>query len=104
MDVICVDGKYPADALAFFAHHGVVTPTVDSVYSIRDVIINSNSKTGLLLEELVNPKVPIQHPVMGKVVKMEPNWGIERFRHLDMTGISRESIREFIKESQGIKI
>lgn len=80
-DVICVDGKFSKDALDVYAKYGIVTPVENSIYTVRDVIINSIGKTGILLEEIVNPKLPEVHSI-GMVGSMEPNWNIDRFRTL----------------------
>lgn len=80
-EIICVDGNFTPEALKFYNEFGVITPEQDKIYNIRAVIINSNGKTGLLLEELVNPKVPFISPILGQVMN-EPNWDINRFRTL----------------------
>lgn len=98
MDVICVDGKFSEDAKVFYTKHGVVWPEQEKMYTIRDVIKNTNGDTGLLLEELVNPKVPILHPILGSV-QYEPNWNVERFRTLQGETITKESIALIIKQS-----
>lgn len=91
-DIICIDGNFKSDFLDFYEKHGVITPKQDKIYTIRAVIINSNGKTGLLLEELVNPKVPFKSPALGDVWN-EPNWDINRFRTLNgeiVNSIQRE--------------
>jgi hypothetical protein len=98
MDVICVDGKFPEDAKQFWTKYGVVWPEQGKMYTIRDVIKNTNGDTGLLLEELVNPKVPIKHPILGWV-QYEPNWNINRFSTLKGDAIDREALKDIIKNS-----
>lgn len=97
MDVICIDSTFSSEVLQFYEKHGVVTPMKDSLYTIRDVIINSNGKTGLLLEEIVNPKIPINHDLMQSVVMFEPNWDINRFRNLDNSAINVSEVKQTIK-------
>ena len=81
IEIICIDASFSSEALKFYDEFGVVTPEQDKLYTIRDVIINSNGKTGVLLEEIVNPKVPFKHPILGDAWN-EPNWDINRFRTL----------------------
>jgi len=101
MDVICIDGKFSSEQLEFYSRHGVVFPEQESFYTIRDVIINSNGKTGILLEEIVNPKVPIEHPLLGQVVMMEINWDVKRFRNLDQSELNiseiKKQLADFVK-------
>ena len=81
-EIICVDGNFTPEALKFYNEFGVVPPEQDKIYNIRAVILNSNGKKGLLLEELVNPHVPFISPALGQVMN-EPNWDINRFRTLN---------------------
>lgn len=81
MDIFCKDGKFTKSQLGFYEQYGVVVPQEGMIYTVRDVIINSNGENGLLLEELINPKVPIKHPIMG-VAHLEPNWRVSRFSSL----------------------
>lgn len=98
-EIICVDAKFSQEVLNFFSLHGVVVPEQDKIYSIRNVIINSNGKTGIHLEEIVNPKVPINHPLFpGEVVYMEVNFDISRFRTLNGDNINVSEIKQLIKE------
>lgn len=96
MDVICIDGKFSEDAKKFFVKYGVVWPEQEKMYTIRDVIKNTQGETGLLLEELVNPKVPIIHPILGRVM-YEPNWHIRRFATLQGDSISKEALADISK-------
>ena len=99
MDVICVDGNFAPEVMAFFNEHGVVVPTQDSMYTIREVVnVATKGTKALLLEEIINPKVPQDHPVLGKVM-YEPNWAINRFRTLAGDNInSRELERELAQK------
>ena len=62
----------------------------------QDVLRPAPGKVGLLLEELVNPKVPIDHPILGKIM-YEPNWDIERFRTLSQQPITKEMLEVISK-------
>lgn len=97
MDIICINGNFSVDQLNFYKQFGVEVPKQDSLYTIRDVIINSSGENGLLLDQIINPKVPIKHPLLG-IAEMEPNWNIERFRMLD------ESKIDIIKVKQSLKV
>lgn len=103
MDVICIDGQFSEEAKKFYLEHGVVWPTQDKMYTIREVVNTTIGETGLLLVELVNPKVPIVHPILGQV-SYEPNWNIKRFSTLMGDAITKETLSETIKmEKHGIR-
>ena len=95
MEIICVDGSFPADKLEFYKLHGVSVPQQDKMYNIRAVINNSNGRKGILLEEIKNPTIPFKHPILG-ITHNEPNWDINRFRNLDQSIISKEQLNEIL--------
>lgn len=95
MEIICIDGNFPADKLEFYKLHRVSVPEQDKLYNIRAVINNSNGKKGILLEEIKNPTIPFKHPILG-IVHNEPNWDINRFRNLDQTEITKEQLNEIL--------
>ena len=97
MDIICVDGQFPQDQLDFYSKYGVVVPEQEKLYTVRDVIINSSGENGFLLEEIVNPSIPIKHPVLG-IAEMEPNWKINRFRTLSGDILNAMEISRTLKE------
>lgn len=90
------------DTLEFYEKWGVITPSVDVMYTVRDVIINSSGETGILLEEIVNPKVPIIHPLLG-TANMEPNWNLQRFRMLNGELVSVIELKQSLKTPVNIK-
>jgi len=92
MEVICVDGKFPPDYLDFYSKHGVSTPIQDKIYTIRSVSRNSEGNYEILLEELINPPIPIKHKILGTTLK-EPAWKISRFRTLNMEQINTEELK-----------
>lgn len=98
MDVICIDGNFSEEAKKRYRQYGVVWPEQDKMYSIREVIKTTTGETGLLLEELVNPKIPILHPILGSV-EYEPNWHVRRFSTLQGDAITKETLSEIIKQS-----
>ncbi|MEI6186934.1 MAG: hypothetical protein WCP46_00330 [Alphaproteobacteria bacterium] len=102
MEVICINGKFPPETVAFYTQYGVQSPKQDKIYNIRQVINHATkpgdgNKIGVLLEELKNPKVPVQNPILGETM-MEPTFDIKRFSNLDGTEINeKELIKETIK-------
>ena len=98
-EIICVNASFGSDALEVYKKYGVITPEQDKLYTIRDVIRNSNGETGLLLEELVNPKIPDVHSV-GMIKSMEPNFHHKRFVALDGTELNLMEILQEIKLKQ----
>jgi len=103
MEVLCNNGVFSPQQMELFNRYGIQVPVENNIYNIRDVIKPSGKAgTGLLLEELVNPLIPLMHPILGKKVPMEPNWKIERFSTLSEEPLSREDI-ESIKQETTVK-
>lgn len=90
-----VDGQFDNGQLIFWDKHGVVHPIEGKKYHIREVRNHTNGKMGFILEEIDNPKVPIQHGVMG-VVMMDVTFAARRFRTLAGLEITKEMLRETI--------
>jgi len=94
-EVICTDGKFSPQQMELFSRYGVQVPVVDQLYTIRDVIKPSGKAgVGVLLEEIVNPKIPLAHPILGGTVMMEVNWLITRFSTLSGDTLTREMIEQ----------
>ena len=93
MEAICVDGSFPIDYIQFYSKYGVKTPNQDSIYNFRSVTRNSEGNYEVLLEEIINPQIPIKHAVLGTAMK-EPAWKISRFRTLSGDVITEEMIKE----------
>lgn len=95
-EVICFDGKFASDKLAYYKQYGVSrVPIQESIYNIRAVITNSNGKKGFLLEEIINPAIPITgHPYIPGTVLIEPNFSVYRFTDLEGNSIIDEMLRE----------
>lgn len=91
MDVICVNSTFTPNQLEYWKQHGVVHPQQEKLYSIRRVIKYVNGKTGILLEEIVNPHLLMKHQVLGSVT-VEPSWNLERFRTLQGDIITKEML------------
>lgn len=101
--VLCIDAKYEGDVLIFWRQYGVQYPQQDRIYTIRDIVKHSTGDVGLLLEEIVNPKVPIKHPILG-VSQMEPTFHMRRFTHLDGIELTLEEVREMIRQDSLAKL
>lgn len=97
MEVICVNDSFTLEQLEFYKKHGVKTPKYNKIYNIRDVIHNITGEKGFLLEEIINPSVPLNHPLFEGGGKMEPNWSVRRFRKLDGSELTNEELREIQK-------
>ena len=93
MEAICINGSFPGEYLAFYAQNGVKTPNQDSIYNFRSVSRNSQGRYEVLLEEIINPEVPIKHPILGVSYK-EPAWDLNRFRTLSGDTITEEMVKE----------
>lgn len=91
MDVICIADNFPPVVAEFYKQHGVTPPTKDKIYSVRGVTKHIIGKTGILLNEIVNPKVPINDSVMG-LKYIEPTWDIKRFTTLSGLPLKKEEI------------
>ena len=91
MEVICTNDNFPAPVLAFYAEFGVQTPKRDKMYTIRQVKRHTTGETGVLLNEIQNPEVPVKHPVMGEVW-FEPTFNINRFATLLGQPVRQEEI------------
>jgi len=91
MDIICVNATFPHEWVLLYKKYNVVTPELNKIYSIREVIHHTTGKTGIKLNEIINPKVPEPHPVLGSIM-MEPSWNLTRFRTLAGDTIKKEEI------------
>lgn len=102
MEVLCHNGKFSEEVLEFFRLNAVSWPLEDKIYNIREVRreygkVGSSDNLGVLLEEIINPKVDTYHPVLG-TVKIEPSFSIRRFSTLQGDLVTREMISELIKQ------
>jgi hypothetical protein len=97
MEVICIDGTFTADQLTFWAQFGVKTPQTDQIVNIREVVKHTTGEIGFRLEEIINPQVPIKHPILG-IIMMEPSWAQRRFTTLNGKPLNKEEIESLIKQ------
>lgn len=79
MEVLCINDSYSQDILNFWSEHGVSYPKKDGYYTVRESITHTNGKTGYRLNEILNPEIPIKHPILG-VIMFEPTFNKDRFR------------------------
>jgi len=94
-DLICKDGSFPQEALNFYAKHGVLTPEEGKMYTCREVVSHSIGKKGIRLEELVNPKVPVDTGIIKGSI--EPSWALNRFQTLAGEQVTAEMLKQTTK-------
>lgn len=97
--IICIDDKFPQEFIELYEKFNVVTPKEGKLYTIRKVIKTLNG-VGVLLNELLNPDVPIIHPMGRTKGTAEPSWNIHRFCNLDQTAISEEESKELMRNQK----
>lgn len=102
LQMLCVNGKFKPDQLAFYDQHGIVTPQEDNLYTARSISKNSNGDWEVLLNEIVNKEVPIVHKILGVTYK-EPAWALKRFANLLGNTITVEEIKEFKEQDKLIE-
>ncbi len=91
MDIICIDDIFKPEVLAFYKNFGVTTPIKDKMYTIREIKKHTTGDTGVLLNEIKNPDVPVKHPVMGEVW-FEPTFNSNRFATLAGDVVKKEVV------------
>ena len=93
MEIICINNKFPKETLEIYKEFNVKIPELNKIYSIRK-IRNERGTIGFLLNELINPDVPIISPINGKVSWIEPSWKHSRFTTLTGQKIEIEELKE----------
>jgi len=97
MTVICINGEFAQLARQIYEQYGIVTPQEGVLYNIREVVTTRYGK-GLLLEELVNPKMYCHN--IGEVeMWAEPNFKISRFTNVDGSEINLEQLKNETKDT-----
>jgi len=81
MEIICINNTFSQEILEIYKEFNVTIPELNEIYSIRR-IRNERGTIGFLLNELVNPDVPIISPISGNVTWIEPSWKHSRFTTL----------------------
>ncbi len=97
-NLICVNDSFPNDYLEFYIKHNVKIPKEGKIYTCRDFSRNSEGNMEILLNELINPEVPIKHKVLNIAFK-EPAWKSSRFTTLLGEVITEEMLLEMKKEA-----
>lgn len=89
--VICTNGKFSDQQLAWFAENKIKFPLEGKIYTIRGVVTHSSfenrNMTGLRLNEINNPKVKI-----FLELEIEPTFSISRFSTLLGLPLKKEEI------------
>jgi len=101
MEILCKNDKFSSEQLEFFKKFGVILPKEGKIYNLRKVVKGINGKNGFLLQEIVNPEVPLKSP-LGYIIMTEPNFAQWRFSTLSGDEITREALQEFKEEEKGI--
>lgn len=103
MEVLCHNGKFSPQVLEFYKLNGISYPIEGRIYGVREVRreygkVDNEDNIGILLDEIVNPKVDAYHPVLG-TIKIEPSFSIRRFSNLHSDMLTKESLKDIIKQS-----
>lgn len=80
-EVMCTNSVFPLEYIDFYKKNNIKTPKLKKIYTIREIITHTTGKKGILLNEIVNPLVTINHPILGNV-NVEVTWDIRRFSTL----------------------
>lgn len=91
MEIICINDLFSPEARQVYEQYGIVTPQEGVYYSVRSVI-TTRFGTGLLLNELVNPKMYC-HNIDEVEMWAEPNFKISRFQTIDGQVLTEELLR-----------
>lgn len=90
-EIICINDLFSPEARQVYEQYGIVTPQQDVYYSVREVVITRYG-TGLLLNELVNPKMYCHN--IGEVeMWAEVNFKISRFLTVNGQVLTEELLR-----------
>lgn len=99
MEVIYINDTYTTPVLAFYKKYGIVRPTLNKIHTIREIIKPSGvAGHGVLLQEIVNSKVNMLHPILQQMVPIEPNFNINRFTDLQGNVLTKKMMEEWQKE------
>ena len=80
-EIICINNNFSSDVLAVYSKYGVKIPEKDKIYTIRTKQIHSNGLCGIRLNELNNPKIPIESSLLPDAF-LEPSFNVNRFTDL----------------------
>lgn len=96
MELICINADFPQEWLKIYKENNVKIPELSGIYTIRKLITHTTGKVGILLNEIVNKPIKINHPIL-KESYIEITWNLERFRTLMGHPPKKEEIQEFIE-------
>lgn len=96
-EIVCINDKFDKEPLEFFSKHGVVLPEKGKYYHVREVVTHTTSKVGLRLEEIINPRVPTAHPILG-MINIEPSFCQTRFSLLNGDLVTVESLADEVNQ------
>lgn len=95
MDVIYINDHYTPLALAWFVKNKITRPTLGKVYTIREVIKPAGKEGhGILLNELINHKVEVMHPILHQNIMVETSWNINRFTDLQGNVLTKKILKQ----------
>lgn len=88
MDIICINDSFTPEQMADIPNR----PIKGKMYTIRDIVKSGNG-TGLLLNEIHNPKTgwTIRD---GMKFTFEPNFSIKRFSDIHGNSLSYNMVKE----------
>lgn len=81
MEVICINNTFNQECLTLYSKYGVKIPEKDKIYSIRTKQKHSNSEWGIRLNEIINPKIPVESSLLPDAW-VENTWNLKRFTDL----------------------
>lgn len=81
-EILCINDIFSPEWEIYFQKQGIVKPTKDSIYTIREFINFIHGEKGLLLNEIVNKPTPRTGPISGIAGEQEQSWSISRFTDL----------------------
>ena len=89
--VVCINDKVSDIAKEAIRKHNLKVPVQDKVYTVR----RFTRPTIILLEEVVNPKLPLDTGI-----KDEPGFGVNSFRRLSELEAAGAQVEELMKSIQ----
>jgi hypothetical protein len=98
MEILCINDQFTQEQIEFYQKFNVTIPKEGKLYSIRKIIFHPSRGTGLLLNEIINPLVPIKSSIGMGAGMIEPDWNSNRFSTLQGEIITREELRKIKKE------
>ena len=90
-EAICINDNYTKGQLEFWSKYNVKFPLEGKIYTISEVVVHTNGKTGVRCAELVNAPVPVKHSVLGTAM-IVPTFKISRFATLQGNTIIKEML------------